>query len=408
MQIGIGVWIIHLSNINITTLYISLMKVIMTYKMPHALSIAGCDVRSLTDELRAKHPIVKNIAGEWVLLKHADVMAAALDNERFSSNVSRYLQVPNGLDGEEHNQYRAVIERYLTPEALIPFIPVFERVATQLVAELPKGKVLDAVSDIGAVFAVRIQCEWLGWSTELEPLLLEWMRDNHAATRSGNHELTASIAEKFDDIVRSIIQPRRAEQSNAPDDVTTRLCRETINGQLLTEIEIVSILRNWTGGDLGSIALCVGVIVAYIAEHPELIGRIRQASDHEVEAIIDEILRIDNPFVANRRVTTCPVHIAGQDIPTGARVKLHWTSANRDETVFDNNQFDPKAHAAKNLVFGIGEHVCPGRLLASWELRIALQTLLASVQNITLVPDQSPEREVAPVGGYHRVPVILT
>lgn len=380
----------------------------MTYKMPHGLSVAGCDVRSFTDELRCKHPIVKNIADEWVLLKHADVMAAALDNARFSSHVSRYLQIPNGLDGEEHSQYREVIEHYLTAEALTPYIPVFEQVATQLVTELPKGKILDAVNDIGAVFAVRVQCAWLGWPSKLEPLLLKWMKKNHVATRSGNYELTAKVAEKFDDIVRSIIQPRRVTNSNAPDDITTRLCNETVNGQLLTETEIVSILRNWTGGDLGSIALCVGVIVAYVAEHTELIKEIQQASDDEVEAIIDEILRIDNPFVANRRVTTCPVHIAGQEIPSGARVKLHWTSANRDETVFNNNQFDPKTHAANNLVYGIGKHVCPGRLLASWELRIALQTLLASVQNITLAPEQLPEREVAPVGGYNRVPIILT
>ena len=339
----------------------------MTYKMPHYLSITGCDVRSFTDKLRVKHPIVKNIAGEWVLLAHHNVMAAALDNERFSSNVSRYLQVPNGLDGEEHSQYRKIIERFLTRLAITPFIPVFEDVANKLVAELPKGQILDAVNDIGAVFAVRAQCAWLGWPTELEPLLLAWMKENHAATRSGNHEWTVSIAEKFDDIVSTIIQSRRANHSNSPDDITGQLCRETINGRLLTEKELVSILRNWTGGDLGSIALCVGVIVAYIAENPSLITTIQQVSDLEVEAIINEILRIDNPFVS-----------------------------------------DPIAHADNNLLYGIGKHVCPGRLLASWQLRIALQTLLASVEKISLVQEQLPEREIAPVGGYHRVPVIFT
>ncbi|UUO23520.1 cytochrome P450 [Colwellia sp. M166] len=380
----------------------------MNYKMPHYLSITGCDVRSFTDKLRVKHPIVKNIAGEWVLLAHHNVMAAALDNERFSSNVSRYLQVPNGLDGEEHSQYRKIIERFLTRLAITPFIPVFEDVANKLVAELPKGQILDAVNDIGAVFAVRAQCAWLGWPTELEPLLLAWMKENHAATRSGNHEWTVSIAEKFDDIVSTIIQSRRANHSNSPDDITGQLCRETINGRLLTEKELVSILRNWTGGDLGSIALCVGVIVAYIAENPSLITTIQQVSDLEVEAIINEILRIDNPFVSNRRVTTCPVHVSGQDIPAGARIKLNWTSANRDETVFNNNRFDPIAHADNNLLYGIGKHVCPGRLLASWQLRIALQTLLASVEKISLVQEQLPEREIAPVGGYHRVPVIFT
>jgi len=379
----------------------------MTDHMPDDLSAAGRDLRAYTDELRPKHPLVRNAAGEWVLLRHADVLAAALDHDRFSSQVSRYLQVPNGLNGEEHTRFREVIDRYLSHDALEPFIPVFKHVAAQLVAELPRGVVLDGVSDIGAVFAVRAQCAWLGWPAELEPQLLAWMKENHAATRSGDRIWTAKVAEQFDEIIRSVIQPRRAAGDKAPDDVTTRLCRETINGRQLTELELVSILRNWTGGDLGSIALCVGVLLAHIAQQPGLAEQISSAPDNEVEAIIDEVLRLDDPFVSNRRVTTCPVRIGGREIPSGARVKLNWTSANRDEAVFDNNRFDPEGSAAENLVYGIGKHVCPGRLLATWELRIALQTLLSSVQTIELVPDQPPEREVAPVGGYHRVPVML-
>ena len=380
----------------------------MTDHMPDDLSAAGRDLRAYTDELRPKHPVVRNSKGEWVLLRHADVLAAAQDHERFSSQVSRYLQVPNGLDGEEHTRYRHVIERHLSRDALEPFIPVFNRVASQLMAVLPRGQVLDAVNDIGAVFAVRAQCAWLGWPAELEPRLLAWMGENHAATRSGDRAWTADVAEQFDEIIRSVIKPRRAAGDKAPDDLTTKLCRETVNGQPLTEPELVSILRNWTGGDLGSIALCVGVLIAHIAQHPELVGRLRAAPDADVEAIINEILRLDNPFVSNRRVTTCPVRVGGQDIPSGAKVKLNWTSANRDEAVFGSNQFDPEGNAAANLIYGAGKHECPGRLLATWELRIALQTLLASVQTIELVPDQPPEREVAPVGGYHRVPVVLT
>lgn len=379
----------------------------MTDHMPDDLSAAGRDLRAYTDELRPKHPVVRNTKGEWVLLRHADVLAAAMDHERFSSQVSRYLQVPNGLDGEEHTLYRNIVEKYLTREALEPFIPVFKRVASQLMEELPKGKVLDAVNDIGAVFAVRAQCAWLGWPEELEPKLLAWMQENHAATRSDDHTLMAKVAEQFDEIIRSVIQPRRSAANKAPDDLTTKLCRETVQGRQLTEAELASILRNWTGGDLGSIALCVGVLIAHIAQHPELAVQMRAASNDEVEATINEILRLDNPFVSNRRVTTCPVHIGGREIPSGAKVKLNWTSANRDETVFDNNRFDPQGNAAANLLYGAGKHVCPGRLLATWELRIALQTMLTALQTVELAVDQPPEREVAPVGGYHRVPVVL-
>ena len=380
----------------------------MTDHMPDDITAAGRDLRAYTDELRPKCPVLKNSAGDWVLLGHAEVVQAALDHESFSSKVSRYLQIPNGLDGAEHTRYRQLIDRYLTREALTPHIPVFKQIAGQLIEELPKDKPVDAVHDIGAVFAVRAQCAWLGWPTELEPELLAWMAANHEATRSGEREKMAQVADTFDDIIRSVIAPRRAAGDTAPNDVTTQLCRETVDDRLLSDAELVSILRNWTGGDLGSIALCVGVIVEYLVRHREYAQQLRDATDTDLETAIDEILRLDNPFISNRRVTTCPVSIGGQKIPSGATVKLNWTSANRDESVFNHNTFDPVAHADDNLVYGIGKHICPGRLLATWQLRITLRALLAGVSTLSFVPDQSVERETAPVGGFHKVPIILS
>ena len=388
------------------------------------------DLRALTDDLRQQHDVIKNEAGEWVLLRHADVVAAALDDKRFSSQVSRFLQVPNGLDGAEHEHFRALIDSYLSKDALMPYVPVFKKVATELMSELPKGKTLNAVDDIGAVFAVRAQCAWLGWPAELEPRLLQWMRDNHSASRSKDNARMAQVAQDFDDIIRLVISPYRnidamAGMFNASiaknsidvnsvninsidmNSITAKLCCERINGRELSEAELVSILRNWTGGDLGSIALCVGVIIAYIAQHPEQVNVWTKASDSELEAIIDEILRIDDPFVSNRRITTCPVAIGAYKLPKGARVQLNWTSANRDEVVFGDNGFAPEAHAAANLVYGIGKHVCPGRLLATWQLRIATQALLTYFKDLQLAADLPLEREQPPLGGYSNVPVVL-
>lgn len=380
----------------------------MTDHIPDDISPEGRDLREYTDELRQNHAVVKNTFNEWVLLKHADVVAAAMDHERFSNAVSRYLQIPNGLDGDEHTHYRKVIDRYLSKEALKPYISTFQKVATQLMTELPKGEVLDAVSDIGAVFAVRAQCEWLGWPRELESRLLQWMADNHAATRSINRKKMEDVAKQFDEIIRSVIRPRRANEAQENGDVTTQLCNDVGLGRPLTEAELISILRNWTGGDLGSIALCVGVIVHQIAQQPTLVEQLKTAKDSEVEAFIDEVLRIDDPFVSNRRITTCPVRIGGHDIPSGAKVKLNWTSANRDELLFRANQFNPERNRENNLIYGAGKHACPGRLLATWELRIMLQTLSSSVQAIKLAPNQHMEREIAPLGGFRRVPIVLS
>ncbi len=379
----------------------------MNDHMPDDLSAAGQDVRVFTDELRQAHAVVRNIAGEWCVLRHAEVVRAASDDETFSSGVSRHLQVPNGLDGSHHEALRGVVDGFFTPQALAPYVELFASIAAGIVADLPREKPVDAVDEIGALFAVRAQCGWLGWPADLEPRLLGWMHENHSATRSGDYSWTREVAEDFDGIIRGLVEPRRAAGPGAPDDLTTQLIRSTIDGDPLTEAEVVSILRNWTGGDLGSIALCVGVVVAYLAGHPELLASLRTASDDELDACVDEILRLDDPFVSNRRITTRPTELGGQQLPEGTRMKLHWTSANRDESVFGLDVFDPAGHRAANLVYGIGRHVCPGRPLATVQLRSLVRALLAGTNGIELDPAREPEREVSPVGGYRHVPIIV-
>lgn len=72
------------------------------------------------------------------------------------------------------------------------------------------------------------------------------------------------------------------------------------------------------------------------------------------------MLRIDDPFLASRRVTIETVRIGDHELPAGTRVQLIWRSANRDEAVFgDPNGYRPGEHARHNLVYGTGIHACP-------------------------------------------------
>jgi cytochrome P450 len=120
------------------------------------------------------------------------------------------------------------------------------------------------------------------------------------------------------------------------------------------------------------------------------------------------MLRIDDPFPVNRRVTTAGTQVAGFLLKPGTRIYLNWTAANRDETVFgDPDAYRPEEHGRHNLVFGTGIHACPGRPLATLELVVAAQTLLDSTIRIELAPGAEPVRETYPLGGWRRVPVRL-
>lgn len=358
------------------------------------------------DALRSRCPVAHDADGGWTLLAHADVAAAARDAGTFSNAVSRHLQVPNGLDGAEHARFRAVVDRYFTAEAVAAAEPAVRAVAADLVATLPVPGPVDAV-EVGARFAVRAQSVWLGWPADLEDELLRWVADNRAASRSRDRARTTEVAARFDAIIRTLIAARRGP--DAPEDVTTALVRDHVDGRPLTDEEIVSVLRNWTGGDLGSMALCAGVVLTYLADHPALQARLRGGvPDRELDAVLDEILRIDDPFVSNRRVATAACPVGGREIAAGDTVVLHWTAANRDAAVFgDPDAFDPEGNVPHNLVWGTGPHVCPGRPLATLELRVLVRAVLAATTSVDPDPGRERDREAPPAGGYAVAPVLL-
>jgi cytochrome P450 len=145
----------------------------------------------------------------------------------------------------------------------------------------------------------------------------------------------------------------------------------------------------------------------FLATHPEIQDALR-TDPRDLAPAIDEMLRIDDPFLVNRRVVTAATQMAGFELEPGTRIYLNWTSANRDEAVFgDPDAFRPREHASRNLVYGIGPHVCPGRPLATIELVVATATLLDLTSSIELATDEIAERETYPVGGWRRLPVRL-
>lgn len=344
--------------------------------------------------------------GRPLVRSHAEAVRVAQDAATFSNHVSRFLQVPNGLDGEEHREMRELLDPFFSTEAMVRLKPSLENVADSLVESLAPGAPIWSVREIGSVYAVRAQSTWLGWRSDVEDELIEWMDANHEATRSGELTRTREVAEWFDRIMRGLVAEHR--ESHGPEDVTHALTLVTKgDGAPLSEEELVSILRNWTGGDLGSLALCTGVLLHWLVEHPEHQAEWPVLSDSALDRAIDEVLRIDDPFTSNRRVTTCPVHVAGRDLEAGTQVVIDWTSANRDPEVFgDPDSYDPEGHAADNLVYGTGAHVCPGRPLATLELRVLVRALLAQFR--VSRAEGEAARAQWPLGGWERLPVLLT
>ncbi|MDG4781540.1 cytochrome P450 [Micromonospora sp. WMMD961] len=81
----------------------------------------------------------------------------------------------------------------------------------------------------------------------------------------------------------------------------------------------------------------------------------------ETADLLAEVLRLDPPVRATRRVTTTGVRLGGRDLPAGSPVLLRFDAANRDPRAFpEPHAFRPGRPGASLLTFGTGERGCPG------------------------------------------------
>lgn len=359
------------------------------------------------DELRARCPVARSEYLGWSILRHDDVVRVLDDPQTFSNAVSPRLTVPNGMDPPEHTEFRRINDRYFTSDLMDAFAPSCRRVAADLVDDLPRGVPTDLMPTLAENFALKAQNAFLGWPVELEEPLRDWTAKNRAATLAQDRPAMAAIAVEFDGFIRDLLAIRRNAGDDAPDDLTTRLLGERAWGRPLTDDELVSMLRNWTVGELSTISASVGILAHYLAAHPSTQQQLRD-DPSLIGAANDEILRIHPPLIANRRITTKAVEVGGRHLGAGERVTVLWASANRDDSVFgDPDEFRLDRDPADNLLYGRGIHVCPGAPLARLELRVLVEELLARTTELALAPPVAPVHAHYPGSGFATLPLVL-
>lgn len=361
------------------------------------------------DKMRSKCPVAHDDFMGYSLFKNEDIRYVNDHPEIFSNKVStRHIAVPNGMDAPEHTAFRAVNDKYFTPGRMDAFEPKARAILAKLVADLPRGEEVEIMDDFAQLYAMRIQNEFMGWPAELERPLIEWIDKNRKATLKRDREEIAQVALEFDGYIHDLLQVRRDAGDKAPQDVTTELLHDTVKlpegERTMTEAELISLIRNWTVGELSTVSACAGIIVNFLANHPEEQKRLRE-NPAGIPAAVEEIMRLEDPLVTNRRITTQEVEVGGRTLPEGARVTINWASANRDEDAFEDAlEYKPERSQEKNLVYGSGIHVCPGAPLARLELRVLMEELLKGTESIEV---KGTRNAIYPAAGYSTVKAVI-
>ena len=365
------------------------------------------DQRAAYDAMREACPVAHSDYAGWSLFRHADVSRVLLDHQSFSNRVSRHVSVPNGMDPPDHTPYRKIIEPYFGPAHMAEFEPICREIADDLARSTLHQDAIELMSEFAQPFALRIQCAFMGWPLSLQETLLSWANRNAQATLARDRAALGQLAEEFDCLIAEQLRVRRQAGTSADEDVTSALMHEQVDGRPLTDQEIASILRNWTVGEVGTIAASVGILAQFLAANPDVQQQLR-ADPELLWQANDEILRLHGPLVDNRRRTTCPVELGGRRIEAGQPITINWVAANRDPAVFvEPERFSLDRDPSLNLLYGAGVHVCPGAPLARMELVIIMRSLLEHSRELQLIADQPAILATYPTSGYARLPLRL-
>jgi cholest-4-en-3-one 26-monooxygenase len=128
--------------------------------------------------------------------------------------------------------------------------------------------------------------------------------------------------------------------------------------------------------------LMSGAMVAF-SQFPDQWERLR--NDRSLlPSAVEEMLRFVTPVMNFRRQATEDVEIGGKTIKQDDKVVFFHSSANRDETVFeDPDRFDIGRKPNPHMAFGGGgPHFCLGANLARMEIIVMFEHLLDRLPDI--------------------------
>lgn len=356
------------------------------------------------DAMRARCGVAYSERWGWSVFRHADVLRVLHDHEAFSNVVSAHRSVPSGMDPPEHTAYRRVLQPYFEPDRMRRFELTCRALARSSLTVAAASGTFDAMQDFAIPFAVRCQCAFLGWPDNLVEPLREWTRRSQVAVLAADGAALSELARQFRAHVDEVLATRRAGTANG-DDVTSSLMRARVGGVPLTDEELTSIFRNWTVGEIGSLAASIGIVTHELAVNEASYRKLRAAPE-SLPAALEEILRVTGPLVMNRRVATRDVEICGKRIAAGQPVSVVWVAANRDPEVFDApEEVRLGRQQGPNLLYGAGIHVCPGAPLARLELQVAIEAMhFQGPRRVTLAGGDA-RRAAYPTNGWASLPV---
>jgi cytochrome P450 len=330
--------------------------------------------------------------GYWAVVSHEGIETVARQPTVFSSAAGgvvledlapTQLEQMQGMllamDPPRHRAVRKPMITRLTPRAVATLSDDILAICRDVFADAAAKGEVDFVHEVAAHLPTRVIGKMMGlpradWEVvhSLAERVTHGQDPEYASTDGAAGEASAEMgmyayqfavdrlaAEPIDDLTNVLLS------ANDPIEFAKLFIQLVTAGQDTTQTMLSSGLHA-------------------LLEHPDQLAALR-ADPGLVPSAVEEILRWANPLHYFRRTATEDTELQGQAIATGDKVAMYYTSANRDEQVFEDAQaFRITRSPNKHLSFGQAEHFCLGVHLARLEGKVFFTELLATFPTIAL------------------------
>jgi cytochrome P450 len=355
----------------------------------HFSAALAADLTGTLARMRTLCPVAHSdqYGGFWVSTRYEDVLGVAQDWATFSSAYGLTVPVspiavrnlPVEIDPPLHRIFKRLINAYFTPAAVAPWEDRNRALVNRLI---------DSFVDNG-------RCDFMAEFARPYPALSFFEAAINAP--AGDIEKVAYMASKsstpndpeaaacwagLSEWINDFIEQRR--QGGPKGDVVDAVIEAEVEGRPITQEEIIGTVQLLILGGLETTAGALGSMMIRFCQDPSIPDLLRSRPD-SIPAAVEELLRLDGPFIAITRTAMRDSDLGGKAIKKGDKVIIYWASANRDESEFpDADQFHLDRASNRHLAFGAGPHRCAGSNLARLNLRIALEELLPRLRDLRL------------------------
>jgi cytochrome P450 len=355
----------------------------------HLSPEVAADLPAALARMRSLCPVAhsEQYGGFWVVTKYDDVLRVAQDWENFSSAHGLTVPVapiavrnlPVEVDPPIHRVYKRLINAYFTPAAVQPWEDATRQLATGLIDKFIGSGQCEFMADFARQYPAL---SFFDFALDAPAEDIEKVAYLASKSSIPNDPEAAACWAGLSEWIATFVELRRRQPRRA--DVVDGVLSAEIDGRPITEEEIVGIIQLLILGGLETTAGALGLMMIRFCSQPEIPALLRARPD-TIPAAVEELLRLDGPFVAIARTATRDTEVGGRQIKAGEKVIIYWASADRDQAEFpDPDVFHLDRANNRHLAFGAGPHRCAGSNLSRMNIRIALEELLQRLQDIRL------------------------